>query len=172
MSVMSECLTADDYIAFLTRLYGFEAPVEIALLLTPELDGWIDLRGRTHGRLLRADLAALGILETLHLPRCAGIGPFDGVAGALGWLYVVERNTLVHGLIERQLRQRLPALKGASSYLVAQSRSTGARLRELGDAMDRCARHLREADKIVQTARVAFRCQHRWFQRIPDLRVA
>ncbi len=166
MSIMVAAATPATYLAFLSRIYGFEAPVESALAMASGLDEWLDVRGRTQIKLLRADLAALGVLDPAKLPRCTSVAPFRNAAFALlGWLYVVERNTLLHGVIERHLRSRLPReLQLAGSYLASRERSAGARWRELGDAMDRVAKAPRIADHIVAAARAAFRGQHGWYQ--------
>jgi heme oxygenase len=170
MAVMKDFVTAGDYRAFLTSIYGFEAPVAHALARTPELDTWIDMRGRSQLRLLRADLTALGMLDTAGL-RTAAVVPFATPAEALGWLYVIEHNTLVHGLIERHLRRFIPdTIRIAGLYLGAQDR--GSRRRELGEALDRCSRNLHDANRIVAGARAAFRAQHRWYAPTVERRVA
>jgi heme oxygenase len=163
------------YAGFLIRIYGFEAPLEAALLMTPGLDEWFDLRGRGHLRLLRADLQSLGVGDPNQLPRCSTISPFRHPAEALGWVYVAQRNTLLHGIIERQLRGPLSELlKIAGSYLAGQQRSNGLRLRDLGAAMDGVATSLASSDRIVAGAKAAFRAQHGWFDlAVPSrLRVA
>ncbi|MCW5805209.1 MAG: hypothetical protein KIT31_22750, partial [Deltaproteobacteria bacterium] len=113
MQIMRDGVTASDYIAFLATVHGFEVPVALALDATPGLGVWIAAArqedGRAQLRRLRADLAALGVADPADLPACPGIAPFASPATALGWLYVVERNTLVDGLVLRHLRPRLPA---------------------------------------------------------------
>ena len=42
------------------------------------------------------------------MPRCSTVFPFRTPAEALGWIYVVERNTLLHAVVERHLRSRMP----------------------------------------------------------------
>jgi heme oxygenase len=153
------------YATFLTRVHGFEAPLEAALLRTNELDQWLDLRDRGHIKLLRADLASLGITDASQLPRCRAICPFDHPAEALGWVYVVERNALLHGVIDRHLRSCVPELlKTSGSYLAGQARSNGRRMRDLGAAMDRVARDPASAERIVAGAKAAFCMQHEWYE--------
>lgn len=175
LAMLGNSADRERYASFLTRVYGFEAPVEAALLLTDGLDPWLDLRDRAHLKLLRADLQALGISDPNQLPRCSTVFPFRHPAEALGWVYAIERNTLLHGVIERHLRSRMPdVLKSAGSYLAGQQRSNGLRLRDLGAAMDRMARQAGCADRIVHGARAAFRAQHGWYEVAvrPRLRVA
>lgn len=152
------------YASFLTRIYGFESPLEAALLSTDKLDEWLDLRDRGHLHLLRADLHMLGVVDPNQQRRCS-IVPFRHPAEALGWLYVVERNTLLHGVIERHLRGRMPdVLRSAGSYLAGQQRSNGLRFRDLGGVMDRIAKDPMCADRIAIAAKVAFRVQHGWYE--------
>ncbi len=162
------------YAAFLARVYGFEAPLDVAIVMTDGVTPWIDLRDRGHLRLLRADLQALGSRELEVLPRCSTVLPFRHPAEALGWSYAIERNTLMHGTIERHLRTRLPdVLKVAGSYLAGQQRSNGQRMRDLGAAMDRIAKDSGGAETIVAAAHAAFRMQHRWYAAMaPRQRVA
>lgn len=152
------------YAAFLKRVYGFEAPVEAALLMTSGLEEWIDFRDRAQLRLLRADLQSLGVTDPTTLARCSAIAPFRQPADALGWIYAVERNTMLHGILDRHLRGRMPAvLKAAGSYLAGQQRSNGLRFRDLGNAMDRVAKDSTVAERIVAAAKAAFRTQHAWY---------
>ena len=164
LSVMSSVPPPENYVAYLARIYGFEAPVEKAIAMTLCAEPWFDARGRNQIKLLRADLMVLGIVDPGSLPRCGGVVPFGSAATALGWMYVVERNALVHGLIERHLRsQLLDRFKLPGSYLAPQPRSSGTRWRELGEALDRVASDPGEGDAIIRAARIAFRCQHGWF---------
>jgi heme oxygenase len=152
------------YTALLKRIYGFEAPVDTALLMTSGLEEWTDLRDRGHLRLLRSDLASLGVTDPSTLPRCATVAPFRHAADALGCMYAVERNTSLHGLIDRHLRGRMPSvMKGAGSYLAGRQRSNGQRIRDLGTAMDRLAKDPAIAERIATTAKAAFRAQHAWY---------
>lgn len=165
LSMLGAAADKSHYASFLARIYGFEAPLEAALLMTDGLEQWLDLRDRAHLRLLRADLQALGIADPNQLKRCSTIFPFRHPAEALGWIYVVERNTLLHGVIERHLRGRMPeVLRSAGAYLAGQQRSNGLRIRDLGAAMDRIAKDAASAERIVSGARAAFRVQHGWYE--------
>src|SRR5258706_12085559 len=162
MSIMTPGSSPASYLSFLSRIYGFEGPVEAALAMTPRLDTMLDLRGRTRIRLLRADLFALGIVDAATLPRCPSVFPFRHAAAALGWTYAIERNRRLHGIIERHLDDALP--DQPRGYFAVRDRSAGERWRELGDALDRIGRVPAIGDQIVLAARSAFRCQHSWYQ--------
>lgn len=164
--------TRERYRDYLVRIFGFEAPVEATLVMTPGLDEVMDLRSRAHVRLLKADLRALGVANPSELPQCRPIYPFRTVAEALGWIYSIEHNALVHGQVLRHLERQLPrevAIAGA--YLSGGERALGARLRELGEALDGFARDTDTIAQIVEAARKGFRRQHGWFaQAVPPTR--
>jgi heme oxygenase len=156
-----------DYRSHLLRIYGFEAAVERAL---PNLAGTQLQVTHYRERLarLRNDLVALGMnmIELEVPPRSTSIA-VRSPAHAFGWLFVVERNALVAGLIRRYLASQLPELeRTAVAYLDASS-DAGPRLRTLGDALGSYARREPGApEAIIAAARVAFQQQHQWYARV------
>jgi heme oxygenase len=165
--LFGEQTTQGDYLLFLTRQYGFEAPLEAALATTPNLDLMIDLYERQKSQLLAQDLLAVGVHPNAlaAMPQCLRVPQFRGAAEALGWMYVIERATLAHAVIRRHLTTRLPkAMREASSYLQAYAGNIGSRWREFGNVLDDVARHPAIADRIVSAALDAFRTQRRWTQ--------
>jgi heme oxygenase len=164
-------ITAHGYRRLLRRIYGFEAPLEAALALTPGLDLGL-LRPRLKTARLAGDLLTLGMSERelAEIPRVA-IAPFRAVPQALGWMYVVERQTLLHGLLYRRLATaNRGELAGAGSYLAHHGATPGARFRELGTAIDRVASVVGTPDRIVAAAHAGFRAQRRWFRLTQDAR--
>lgn len=158
-------VSTSDYMVYLMRIYGFEAPLESTLLTTPALDLMVDLKERSRASLIASDLLALGLNPTLvaELPTCLTIPSFRGAAEALGWMYVVERSTLAHSVIRHHLITRLPdEMKTASSYLQSYAGVVGQRWRKFGVILDNVARLPAIADRIVVSANEAFRCQRRW----------
>ena len=154
------------YREFMIRSYGFEASIESALAMTPNLDRVVDLRDRAKAGLIAADLLALGVRpqELSKVPLCPWIETFDNIADALGWLYVVERKTLLHSAMLRHLVVRIPQVMAtASSYLGCYDRTAGTRWRDLGSAFDRFATP-EIADQVVTAAHHAFWCQRDWFR--------
>lgn len=153
--------TRADYVDYLVRLYGFEAPVELAVATVAELAGV--LRYRRRAPMLAADLLALG--QATPRIRTAPRPTLRSAADALGWLYVVERGRQLHGVLHRHLSLRIPhEIYVAGSYLASQANATGARWCELGEALDRVAHAAPLADRIVRCAQVAFRRQRAWFE--------
>src|ERR1044071_7421258 len=90
LDLMASGVTRDQYKALLTRVYGFEAPIESALAYKPHLLV-PDRRERTRSGLIAQDLLALGCTpgRITALPQCDDIGPFGDPAEALGWKYVI-----------------------------------------------------------------------------------
>ncbi|MDB4963363.1 MAG: hypothetical protein JWP01_3362 [Myxococcales bacterium] len=159
--------SATHYMLFLMRIYGFEAPLESSLMMTPALDLMINLRERSRSSMIAADLMKLGLRanDVAELPHCLTIPNFRGAAEALGWMYVIERATLAHSVIRHHLLTRLPIeMKSASTYLRSYSGVVGKRWRQFGSTLDHVARHPAIADRIVASANEAFRCQRRWLQ--------
>jgi len=100
------------YIDQLVATYGFEAPVEAALVLTPHLADVMVLRQRARSGLIVEDLLTLGFspAKIARLPQCRRIAPFRDAAEALGWIYVLERSTLLHDTVRSHLASRIPTV--------------------------------------------------------------
>lgn len=147
------------YCTFLQRVYGFEAAVEAAIAGTGIEPMF------THGRFkadhLRSDLAALGA-RVPDLPR-AEIA-IRHPAQAMGWLFVLERHTLLSGLVRRHIQRTLG--EPPVDYLSAYGETPGIRFRALGEALGIYAqRHTPRA--IVAGASEAFRAQRSWYEHGP-----
>jgi hypothetical protein len=79
-------------------------------------------------------------------------------------MYAVERNALVHDVIQRHLHERMPSiLRSASSYVTGRQRSSGHRLRALGAAMDRLAKDSTMPERVIAAANAAFLAQRDWY---------
>jgi heme oxygenase len=153
--------TSARYVAYLAGIRGFESVVEAAIAATPGVDGGL-MRTHMKGERLAADLAALGApaIERARTPR------LDTPAAALGWLWVIQRNTLVHALVYRYLEGKLPDdIRVAGRYLATFEGRAGAVMRELGDAMSTAARRVSLAEQMVNAAADAFRAQRQWYGR-------
>lgn len=158
-------VTVTHYLVYLMRTYGFEAPLESAVALTPRIDQVLDPRPRQRAGHLARDLMALSLRpqDVAVLPMCLVIPQFRSIAEALGWLYVVERMTLAHNVIRRHLMTRIPAeMETASAYLSAYDGIAGKRWQELGAVLDEVASVPAVADRIVTSASEAFRCRRVW----------
>jgi heme oxygenase len=157
--VLLDRRTTGAYRAALARIYGFEAPYEAALAgsrLPAEL-----IAPRLKSERLLADLRELGASPdyVARLARCP-IRPFHTDAEAVGWMFAVERNTLLHGQLYRNALTWIPGHTHA--YLGAYE-SPGARMRELGEHLDGACIAASTPGRICAAAREAFRWQHQWF---------
>jgi len=169
---LSSTATLGGYRSYLSLVYGFEAPIENAFLTTSDLGCVMDLRWRTRVRLLKSDLAALGILDATRLPATA-VPLFGSASEALGWMYVLEQTAGLHAQLHRHFARCLPhQVAGAGCYLLAGARSVELRLGELGAALDTHAVRPIVATKIVEAARTAFRRQRLWFEKGLPLEVS
>lgn len=168
LELMSRDASCSRYRDHLIATYGFEAPVEAALALTPHLSEVIRLRPRARSGFIVEDLLALGLTPAriARLPQCRYIAPFRDPAEAFGWLYVLERATLVHETVRSYMATRLPTV-AAWSYLSAYEGIAHQRWHELGLALDAYAITPACGDTVVAAARVAFRCQRDWLATEP-----
>ena len=158
-------VSADDYRAYLSRVYGFLVPLEASLAMAPGLEEVIDVRMRAKSALVVHDLMALGMsmTEVNDLPQCQTIPAFRGPAAALGWMYVIERPVLASAVIRGHLATFLRAeMAYAASYLSCYAGQVGTMWRELGEAMDRVAYTQNVSDRIVMSAHDAFRALHKF----------
>lgn len=152
----------DEYRGFLSRVYGFEAPVEAAVA---RVLGDTTAVVRLHAKAdrLRQDLRALGFdREQIDLlPTCS---PYiRTLPQAAGWLFVIVRHTLVAGLLKREIMRRLGReVHTALAYLEASSERPGGHFRALGDALCGYATQ-GSPNAIVAAAHEAFRAQHQWY---------
>jgi heme oxygenase len=157
LALLRPTATRAEYVEYLVGLYGFEAPVETGLAVT--IASLPNARPRT--ALLRSDLLVLGEAHIPLAPRPMPRTP----AEALGWLYVVERGRLLHGILYRHLGTVLPhELDVAGSYLASHAGTTGIRWRELGDVLDSVARSRASVEATIANALAAFCRQRLWFQ--------
>ncbi|NVB85017.1 MAG: biliverdin-producing heme oxygenase [Kofleriaceae bacterium] len=153
-----------DYVATLIRTYGLVAPFESACKYTPGLLELLDFRQHMRAGLIAQDLLALGVtpLQVATIETCPTISIFPTVANALGWLYVMERSTLLHDGIRRHLQRDLWQLDRACAYLRACGAHVGDRWAAFGRLLDRVGRDPTTANEIVHASRDAFGICGRW----------
>lgn len=156
-----------EYRGLLAQIYGFESAVARGVTNVTETQ-LQSVRFRERLVRLRDDLVALGMdrHDVEALSSCTAI-TVRSPAHAFGWSFVVERSTLVAGLIRRYIASQLPdVVRVASSYLEASSHRAGERLRAFGDVLGVYARREPGApEAIIAAARGAFDLQHNWYTR-------
>jgi len=164
LDLMSSGVTRQRYLAQLCRVYGFEAPLEAAFRYTPGLSALVDLRARTRSGLIAQDLIRLGMSASRLADLPQRFTTFANHAEALGWMYVIERSTLLHAGVRRYLTQHLPGLADATTYLAAYDGVTGLRWSELGSALDTMPQDPTELPQILRAANAGFRAMRDWFR--------
>ena len=160
-----EVADENEYRDLLSRIYGFEAAIENEVEQLPALDRLI-LNTHNKQDRLHADLLALGMtdLEILRLKRCA-VRIRSGMH-AHGWMFVVERQSLLAGLVSRHLKNVMPdVMQRAGSYFTLAAERAGARFRGFGDALGEQAKRFGALapSTIVSAANEAFRAQRLWY---------
>lgn len=163
LGLMVPSVRKPDYTRQLIAVYGFEAPLEAALRYTPGLNSLVDLRAHARTGLLVQDLMRLGVGPG----RIAGLPQrftmFSSPAEALGWMYVIERATLLHGSARRFLTSHLSELVSASSYLAAYDGVTGDRWSDLGGALDAVAATPAGKRQLLRAADQGYEALAQWF---------
>lgn len=147
-----------DYRRFLRRIYSFEAAVEAAISRA-DIEPMFT-HGRLKGELLRSDLTDLGVTD---FPELATVN-VRSAAHAMGWLFVLERHTLLSGLIRRHVQRTLE--NPPDLYLGAYADVPGVRFRALGEALGVYAQRFSPAN-IIHGANEAFRAQRQWYTHGP-----
>jgi heme oxygenase len=167
LELTGQMVTRSHYIAQLSRVFGFEGPLEGALAYTTKLASIIDLRRHLRSGLIAQDLLALELSpqQITAIPQCTKIVPISSVSEALGWMYAMERSTLLHELVHRHLDKRLPSIGDACSYISAYANGIAAeRWAELGDALELVAISPVSIDDITRAAIAAFECSEEWYR--------
>lgn len=157
-------VTARQYLQRLVAAYGFEAPLESALALTPRLPIVIDLRARARAGWIVQDLLLLGLrpARIARLAQCTSIMPLADPLEALGWLYVAERASSVE--LCDHVSRMLP--DAPLAYLSAPR--TDARTLEA--ALCRVVATPSALDAVIKAALAAFACHRTWFA--DDVRIS
>jgi heme oxygenase len=165
VSSLLEEPTPEHYRQFLTRVCGFVTPLERALLDIADLDRFLDFRRLRKQYLLKIDLLTLGVRPTDldALPQCSGIPRFEAVHTALGWAYVIERNTISYPTLFRRLAIAIPGeVAFAASYLKCYSGMLGEAWNRFSSELERAVGDARDLNAIVAGAKEAFRAYRRW----------
>jgi heme oxygenase len=165
LELMRPTIDRADYLAHLVRTYGFVGPFESACKYTPELDRHIELAMFSRAGLVARDILELGVTpQQVASIETAAITPFKDVAEALGWLYVVERATLLQDGIRRHLVVHLPEVSAACSYLSAFDGRVGDHWTRFGVTLDRVAEKSGLENEVIDAAHHAFQRVLDWYR--------
>jgi heme oxygenase len=163
LDLLAPTVNRDDYVRLLIKVYGFEAALEAACHYTPGLTTLVDLRARTRAGLLVQDLMRLGLSAARIAVLPQRFMAFSSAAEALGWMYVAERSTLLHGTVRRFLAQHISDVPGASSYLSAGGGVAAERWSALGNALDAASQMPWGKRQVLHAAHQGFLAQREWF---------
>jgi heme oxygenase len=162
----SRDVTRLDYLHHLVQRYGFDAPVEAALAYTPQLQDLFDVHDRFRAGPIAQDLLSLGATPgEIAKVRQAAITPFSSASEAIGWLYVHQRCTLMFETTRHELVRKLPELSFATTYLRSLEGRVGSSWDELGQVFDTVAQTTMFAERVIASAREAFRAMIEWHRR-------
>jgi heme oxygenase len=164
LELLVPTFTRRQYIEQLIKVYGFEAPLEAALRYTPGLSALVDLRPRLRAGLIVQDLMRLGLSPGRIAALPQRFTTFSAPAEALGWMYVAERTTLLHGSLRRYLSLHIPEVAAASNYLSVYDGMVGQRWSDLGEALDTVAYLPSVKHRLLRAATQAFEALCGWFQ--------
>jgi len=156
--------SAHDYQRFLTRRFGFVAPLEHMVVGIDGIEHYVDVRRFTKHELLRRDLMSFRMTaaEVDQLPRCP-LPVLTAPEEALGWAYVIERSTLGHSNLFHHLASIIPGeVAFSSSYLKCYFGALGEMWRGFGHALEVFSSTPSRSMRVLQGARGAFRTYRTW----------
>lgn len=164
------------YRRFLCMLYGFQAPLENALVLTPTMDAYASFfETRWKAARIASDLMSLGLTRNEHalLARRQAIPAFPTVAHAFGFMYATERLMLPIEALRIRLEIEMPVVTTiAHNFLYSYANSAEAQWRQYGNHLDRLARQY-DLESIVTSARSGIDSLTSWLsQQVPATRAA
>lgn len=154
-----------EYLRQLVRTYGLVAPFESACRYTPGIAKLFDYRHLMRAGLIAQDLLALGVPPNAvsRIPTCPALTMFRDTGEALGWLYVIERSTLLQDGVRKHLIEKLPSVTRACAYLGMYEGHVGDHWQAFGRLLDREARDPEMEASILTSAEAAFAHAKEWW---------
>jgi len=157
-------VTAADYAAYLSLLYGFVKGFEN--IVFPLLQNSItDVYERRKTQLLLSDLNRLGVNEAaiMVIPDQFFLEVYHSNATALGGMYVLEGSILGGAVIYKHLKTTwgMEAIAGKAKYLTAYGPETGTRWKIFLQAF--CLASSGMEEEIIESASQTFDILHQWF---------
>lgn len=148
--------TDETYARYLTKMFGFHAPLELAFARHAGLEaaGFAAAQRAKRGWIAH-DLAALGVESSP--PLCAQLPDLGDVLRATGVAYVIEGSTLGGRFILTKMRPRFGHLMGrATRFLEGYRDDTGTRWKQFAALAERILYDDAAIDRAVLGARDTF----------------
>jgi heme oxygenase len=166
LDLLRPTVTVADYLSQLVRTYGLVAPFEGACRYTPGFSRLVEYGQLNRAGLIAHDLLALNVSasQLANVPICASITVFNSVAEALGWLYVVERTTLLADGLTRHIHHVLPQVANATIYLDTFAKRSTEHWQQFGREIDRALADPQVSEETVAAACSAFQLAQTWFR--------
>lgn len=167
LALLRPNVTQAAYLDQLVRTYGLVAPFESACRYTPGITRLLDYRQLLRAGLIAQDILALGVtpVAVSQIPTCPAITMFRDTGEALGWLYVIERSTLLQEGLRRHLIERLPNVARACSFLSIYHGHVSEHWAAFGRMLDRAATNDEIEASILNAAEEAFAHTKLWLTR-------
>jgi heme oxygenase len=174
LELLRPTVAVSDYLSQLVRVYGIVAPFESACRYTPGIEAHLDVRQSSRAGLIAKDLLSLGLTpaQVSSIPPCPAITTFHSVQEAFGWLYVVERSTLLQDGIRRHLLRHLPQVSHAVAYLAAYDGRVADHWYAFGATLDQLGAAEESAEQIIAATHEGFKAARAWFKPRADVRSA
>lgn len=168
LSLLRPTVTVAEYVGQLVRTYGLVAPFESACRYTPGLSGVVDFGQLNRAGLIAHDLLALDLSasQLANVPICPSITVFNSVAEALGWLYVVERTTLLADGLTHHIQYVMPQVAHATAYLDTFAKRSAEHWQKFGREIDHALADPELAHEVEAAGRRAFEVAQTWFRPI------
>ncbi|MEQ1620282.1 MAG: biliverdin-producing heme oxygenase [Methylococcales bacterium] len=159
-------LSREDYHEFVSRFYGYYAPLETQLLALPWWDEMgFDYNERYKTPKLERDLLALGDTPDMlaRMPRCHNLPEIFTLSQLLGCLYVIEGSTLGGQIITRHLRSSLGiTLETGCSFFNGYGDITMMQWQAFGSTLTSLAERTCSDEEIIATANQTFKTLESW----------
>jgi heme oxygenase len=164
LPLLDPALDPARYREILAGFWGFHAALEPRLMDAARRLG-LDAQARRKLPLLERDLRALGE-DPAALPVADEVPEIDGMAAALGCMYVLEGATLGGRVISRHLATRGIEVDSGGAYFAGYGEETGPRWKEFSAAIGAYAgAHPDDAGRMVRAADETFTLLERWLAR-------
>jgi heme oxygenase len=171
LALLDKKVAVADYLNVLVRTYGLLAPFESACRYTTGIPRVVDGHFLQRAGLIAQDLLTLGLspMQVAVIPTCPDLTIFRSIGEALGWLYVVERSTLLQDGIRRHLLQTLPQVEPATSYLATYEGRANEHWLQLGRLLDHAISSADVEREALESATNAFATCRTWLRRTSSI---